>query len=43
MTGKLTEKDLVQVRESEDKVEVAKLHEQEAADSAGAPNDRTKA
>jgi TRAP-type C4-dicarboxylate transport system permease small subunit len=42
LTGKLAEKDLVQVRESEDKVELAKLHEQEEAGSAGVPNDRTK-
>jgi len=42
LTGKLAEKDLVQVRESEDKVELAKLHEQEAAGAAGLPNDRTK-
>jgi TRAP-type C4-dicarboxylate transport system permease small subunit len=41
--GKLTERDLIQVRESEDKVEVQKLHDKEAADSAGAPNDRSKA
>ena len=43
VTGKLTEKDLVQVRESEDKVEIAKLREQEAADAAGASNDGKKA
>jgi len=42
VTGKLTEKDLIQIRESEDKVEVAKLHEKAAADSAGAANDPRK-
>jgi hypothetical protein len=30
------------VRESEDKVEIEKLHDKEAADSAGATNDRSK-
>ena len=43
MTGKLSEKDLIQVRESEDKVELQKLHDQEVADSASAPSDRGKA
>ena len=42
VTGKLAEKDLIQVRESEDKVELAKLNDQEAADSIGAPNERRK-
>jgi TRAP-type transport system small permease protein len=43
LTGKLAEKDLIQVRESQDKVEIEKLRDQAAADSAGAPNDRSKA
>jgi len=43
LTGKLTDKDLIQVRESEDKVELEKLHDQEAAASAGTPNGRSKA
>ena len=42
VTGKLTDKDLIQIRESEDKVEIEKLHEKEAAGSAGAPNDGAK-
>ena len=41
VTGKLTDKDLIQIRESEDKVEIEKLHAKEA--SAGAPSDRSKA
>jgi TRAP-type transport system small permease protein len=42
VTGTLTEKDLIQIRESEDKVEVAKLQEKELAQSAGDPNDHRK-
>ena len=42
VTGTLTEKDLIQIRESEDKVEVAKLHEKEAGGSAGRPHDHGK-
>lgn len=42
LTGRLTDKELIQVRESEDKVEIEKLHAKEAADSAGTPNDRSK-
>ncbi len=41
-SGRLTDRDLIQIRESEDKVEIEKLHEKEAADSASAPNDRAK-
>jgi TRAP-type C4-dicarboxylate transport system permease small subunit len=43
VTGKLTEKDLVQVRESEDKVEIEKLQHKDATGSAGAPSDSRKA
>jgi TRAP-type C4-dicarboxylate transport system permease small subunit len=42
VTGKLTEKDLIQIRESEDKVEVAKLHEKAEIYSAAPPNDHRK-
>src|SRR5512135_2896847 len=42
VTGKLTEKDLIQIRESEDKVEIEKLHEKEAVYSAGDPSDHRK-
>jgi len=43
VTGKLSDKDLIQVRESEDKVEIEKLHEKETGGSPGTPNDNRKA
>ena len=43
VTGKLTDKDLIQVRESEDKVEIEKLHEKEAGGPPGTRNDDRKA